>query len=353
MASLIDNGTFTFNPEEVKSYSEVIQQLVYNNPTITDIQAIETGIKHDKQIVFAGKLGLLGKSKTDCTPNPAGGITLTQKFWRPKLFDFRLEHCQADVNAQDKLVNQWTRVNPDFHNIVEGSGSATGDFLVGIVQDAMPEDILVKAWFSDTASAVFPTGNFSIGTDLALVNTINGIFKQIFTEIPTPTVAIGKNAGVNYANQELESGESIVVFKGLYNKSDSRLRNSPDAQFLVTRSLYDGLYNDLEDKNLNTAGLIETTLNGLPVLTYRGIKIVMVEFWDRYIASMQNNGTKYFRPHRAILTTKNNIPIGTPDTQSLTSLDAFYDKVTKKNYIDAEYGLDAKLLETYLCAVAY
>lgn len=353
MASLIDNGTFTFNPEEVKSYSEVIQQLVYANPTITDIHAVETGIKHDKQIVFAGKLGLLGKAKTDCTPNSAGGITLTQKFWRPKLFDFRLEHCQADVNAQDKLVNQWTKVNPDFHNIVEGSGSATGDFLVGIVQDAMPEDILVKAWFSDTAAATFANnGNFTVGTDLALVNTINGIFKQIFTEIPTPTIAILKNAQATYVAQELASGEAVAVFKGLYNKADSRLRGSADAQFLVTRSLYDGLLNDIEDKQFN-AGFSEIVENGKTTLTYRGIRVVQMEVWDRYIASMQNNGTKYFRPHRAVLTTKNNIPIGTPDTESLTSLDAFYDKVTKKNYIDAEYGLDAKLLETYLCAVAY
>jgi hypothetical protein len=352
MSTLIDNGTFTFSTEEITDFSSVIKTLVFSNPAITDLHDIEVGITHNKQIVFASKLGLLSKQKVGCVPNSASGITLTQKKWEPVLYDFRLAHCQTDVNFQDKLVNQWTKVSNDYHNVVEGSGSATGDFLVGIVQESMPEDILVKVWFSDKSASVFPTGNFTIGTDLGFLNASNGLFKQIFTEIPTPQYAIPKNAGTTYATQTLEVGDAHKILKGIYNPADSRLLELADKQFYVTRSVYDAFLNDKEDKEFN-AGIQEIVENGIPSLTYRGIKVTKIDFWDRYIQSMQNNGTKLFRPHRAILTTKSNIPIGTPDIESLTSLNAFFDNVTKQNYIDAEYGLDAKLLQTHLISVAY
>ena len=88
-------------------------------------------------------------------------------------------------------------------------------------------------------------------------------------------------------------------------------------------------------------------------MTYRGIKVVNVEFWDRYIKILHDNGTVLYRPHRALLTTKDNIPLGTQDTESLSKLDAWFERKDNANYIDALYNLDAKLLETYMCAVAY
>lgn len=353
MATAIDNGTFTFNPEELKDVSKIIKEKVYENPLLTELHDVVTGVKYDTQIVFAQKKGLMGKKIDSCTPPNATGITLSQKTWSPRNIGFRISHCQTDVDAQDKLLNQWSRTNPDFFNVIEGSQSAIGAFVAGAVLDAMPEDVLVKAWFGDKDAATYSNdGNITDGFDLGLINPINGLWRQIFTEIATPTVSIAKNAGTTYLLQELGAGESVAVFKALYNKADSRLRGMPNATFYVTRSLYDGLLNDLEDKQFS-AGFTEIVENGKSVLTYRGFKVQMVEFWDRYIKTLHDEGNVLYRPHRAVFTVKENIPIGTQDTESLSKLDAWYERKDNQNYIDALYNLDAKLLETYLCAVAY
>ena len=357
MASLINNGAFTFNPEELKDLSRVIGELSYNE-TIRSLHDVVQGIKYDEQIVFAGRIGLFGKTTTGCTPSAASGLTLTQKFWKPKFIDFRFQHCSASVNTQDKLVQQFRRMNDDFYKITEGSNSPVGDFVIARVAAEMPENILVKAWFGDTAAEVIAEGGvFKAGTDLDLFNSIDGIWKQIFaTTSLAPSgkyhVAIAKNAGNSYANQALAAGDSIAAFKALYNKADSRLRGFAGAKFYATRSLYDGLVNDLETVQ-NAGGFTITNENGMPVVRYRGLEVVMVELWDRIIDGFQNNGTKWNIPHRLVLTAPVNIPIGTLEEGDLSQLDAFYDRTTKQNYIDGIYSLDAKLLEDYMTAVAY
>jgi hypothetical protein len=362
MASAINNGTFTFNPEELKDWSRVIKELTFGAPALNAVHDVQTGIKHQEQIVFAGKLGLLGKKVTaNCTPNQISGITLSQKFWDPVFEDFRLEHCTTDVNQQDKLVNQMARMNPDFYQILEGSQSGVGDFLVASVLEAMLENMWMKIWFDDKDASNFNDSDgsqtFTNGVDTGYFSGFNGLFKQIFATTSLTTggkyyTAIAKNAGASYALQALTSNDAINALKSVYNKADSRLRSRADGKLLVTRSIYDGLVNDLEAIQ-NAGGFTQTNEGGVSVLRYRGIEVVMMDIWDRTIDSYQNNGTKWNIPHRVVYTVAINIPVGTLASEDLDSLDAFYAPYEKVNVIDGVYSLDAKLLEDYLTCVAY
>jgi hypothetical protein len=362
MSSAINNGTFTFNPEELKDWSRVIKELTFGAPALNAVHDVQTGIKHKEQIVFAGKLGLLGKKvSANCTPNTISGITLTQKFWDPVFEDFRLEHCTTDVNQQDKLVNQMSRMNPDFYQILEGSQSGVGDFLVATVLEAMIENMWMKIWFDDKDASTFAdsdgSNTFTNGTDVGYFSGFDGLFKQIFATTSLTTggkyyTAIAKNAQSTYAGQALASNDAINALKAVYNKADSRLRSRADGKLLVTRSIYDGLVNDLEAIQ-NAGGFTQTNEGGLPVLRYRGIEVVMMDIWDRTIDAYQNTGTKWNIPHRVVYTVASNIPVGTLATEDLDSLEAFYDAYHKVNVIDGVYSLDAKLLEDYLTCVAY
>lgn len=362
MSSAISNGTFSFNPEELKDWSKVIHELTFGDGDLNSVHDVQEGIKYDEQIVFAGKMGLLGKKVgANCTPNEISGVTLTNKFWTPKFEGFRLKHCTTDVNQQNKLVNQMAKMNPDYYTVIEGSQKGVGDFLVASILEAVKENLWYKVWFDDTTASVFGAGSgsesFTIGTDVDYFKSFDGIFKQIFATTSLTTggkyfVSITKNAGNSYANQALASGDAIATLKAIYNKADSRLRSRADAKLLVTRSLYDGLLNDLEAIQ-NVGGFTQTNEGGMSTLRYRGIEVKMVEIWDRFIQTYQNNGTKYNLPHRAVFTVSSNIPVGTLASGDFGTVDAFYDKVTKQNYVDGVYSLDAKLLEDYLTCVAY
>jgi len=362
MSSAISNGTFTFNPEELKDWSRVINELTFGDGALNTVHDVQQGIKHKEQIVFAGKMGLLGKQVgANCTPNEISGITLTQKFWDPAFEDFRLKHCTTDVNQQDKLVNQMARMNPDYYTVIEGSQKGIGDFLVASILEAVKENLWFKVWFDDKDASTFEdsdgSNDFTNGTDVDYFNSFDGIFKQIFAETALSTggayfTAISKNAQATYAAQALASGDAIAAMKGVYNKADSRLRSRADAKFLVTRSVYDGIVNDLEAIQ-NGGGFTQTNEGGMSTLRYRGIEVIMMDVWDRFIDTYQNNGTKWVKPHRIVLTVATNIPVGTLANGDFGTIDAFYDKVTKQNYVDGAWSLDAKLLEDYLTAVAY
>lgn len=356
MASEI-TSSFAFNREELKDWSKVINELTFGDPTLNELHDIEQGIKYNQQIVFAGRMGLMGKTVTGCTPNAVAGVALTEKTWTPVDMDFRLEHCSADVNAQDKLIRQMSKMNPDFYNVIEGSNSVVGNFLVAKVVEGFNENLLRQAWFEDTAAALTSGGGvFKVGTDLGFFNSYNGFFKQIFTEIPSTDakyVAITKNAAASYALQTLASGDAIATLRAMYLKADSRLLDSGNAQFYVTRTIFDGYLNDLEAIQNTGGGNTIINENGQITLTYRGIPVVKMDIWDRVIAAYQDNGTKWNLPHRAVLSTPMNLKIGTLATDDFGALDAFYDQYHKVNVIDGVYTMDAKLLEKYLTVAAY
>ena len=364
MASAINNGTFTFNPEELKEWSQVINELTFGDPTLNAVHDVQQGIKYQEQIVFAGRMGAIGKKiAANCVPNEISGITLTEKFWDPVLEDFRLEHCTSDVNQQDKLVNQMARMNPDYFTVIEGSQSTIGNFLVERVLEGLGENLWFKVWFDRKDASVFGAGSgsedFTAGTDVDYFNGFDGIFYEIFQETELASggkyysdALASRNGQATYALQAPTSGESIAAMKDVYNKADSRLRARTDAKFLVTRSIYDGLINDLETIQ-NVGGFTQTNEDGMMVLRYRGVAVEMMDVWDRFINLYKNSGTAYVLPNRIVYTIPSNIPVGTLADGDFGTVDAFYDRYNRVNVIDGTYSLDAKLLQDYLTCVAY
>lgn len=353
MPDLIDVSQLTMNPQEVTELNKVIFERVYNNPMLTEIHDIETGVQMKTQIVFADRINrVLGKLSVGCTPNEEEGFTMSQKYWDPAREDFRLEHCQADLPVLLKLFKKAQKMNPDFYNVVD---SEEFGVLIAALEAAMTESIFIKAWFADTAAAVAPGGSFTAGTDLARFNTFDGLFKQIFAEIPTTSsnyVAISQNAGASYAAQELPADAALSIFRSMFNRADKRLSKDTEAELLVTASLFDNYVDTLETKTIAN-GYLERTEGGTVTAMYRGVRLIMVDIWDRTIDTYQDNGTKRNLPHRAVLTTKANIPVATLSMEDLTKLDVFYDKYRKTNVIDAVYTIDAKHLQPYLTVAAY
>ena len=355
MASAITSA-FDFNQEELKDISEIIGERFYTNPQIASLHDIEQGVKYNKQIVFAGKKGLVASAMTGCTPNEIDGIVFTEKTWTPVDHDFRLPHCSADVNAQDKLLRQFARMNPDFYNVLEGSNSSVGNFLIAFVEDALMQDIIWKTWFSDTAADIQGNGGEFVDTvDIDRINTFDGFFKQLEAAVASEGLSrqeIAKNAEASFAAQALAANEGLEILRGMYEKADSRLIADPNKKFMVTRTIYDNLLTTYEERESN-GGLLTRLENG-GGLAFRGVEVVnMATVWDVFIDTYLNDGTARVNPHRALLTIPTNIPLGTVNDADFITLDAFYDKKDKTNYVDAAFNLDVKFLEAYLGVVAY
>jgi len=353
MASVIDATALTLNPRETEMVNEVIFERVFLNGELSEFHDIETGIDMKTQIVFGGKIGLLGKTSSGCVPNDATGLTFAEKYWDPAIEDFRLKHCQADMPKLLKLFKGAKKMNPDFYDAV---GSEEFGVIISVVEDAMIENLHRKVWFNDKNAALASGGGvFKAGTDLGYWNSFDGLFKQIYADVPTTAsnyVAITANAGTTYAGQVLASDAAVAILGSMFTSADSRLLEDADAFFLVTRSIADNYRATLRNKNLG-AGFLEVVEGGRSKLYFEGIEVKTRYDWDRNIKAYQDNGTKYNLPNRAILTTKANIPLGTLSEEDLKKLEVFYDKTLKTNIIDGVYSIDAKHMEKYMTVAAY
>lgn len=344
-----------FGPREIETVSQVIFDRVYNESDLTDYHDIETGVDTDTQIVFAKRMALLGKQAgNNCEPSEAEGFTFTQKMWTPVTEDFRLKHCQAEMPALARVFRKAQRMNPDFYDAVD---SKEFGIVIAAVEASLVENIHRKVWFNDTGAEL--SGVFTEDTDLDYFNSFDGLFKQIMVSANSDDddkvmlVPIDKNPAASYALQSnLGPDYAIGIFEKMLLAADERLLAADDAYILATRSLAENYRATLRNKNLG-AGFLEVVEEGRPKLYFDGIEIKVRYDWDRYIKTYQDSGTKWNLPHRAVFTTKSNIPIGTLNEQDLAKLDVFYDRTAKMNIIDAAYTLDAKLLEGYMMVAAY
>lgn len=350
MASKIDVSALTLNPKEAQEISEAVVEKVFVQGELNQVHDVQTGVSMNEQIVFVDNLEVGGEALSGCTPAEQDGLTMTQKYWTPALIAGRFSHCANDLNKLLKIFRRAQRVEPDYYDRI---GSQEMGLLMAKITDSLKVSVSAKAWLSDTTAAIQPGGNFTIaGFNGGLWNQFDGLWKQIFADAAVPRYTISENAGATYVLQELAAGESLNILQGMYESADSRLLGDPDAQFLVTRSIWDNYLALTETKEFN--GGITTRLdNGQITMDYRGIKIVLMNEWDRTIRKYQDDLTVHFRPHRAVLTTPMNIPIATLSESDLQNLESFYDRKDKTNYVDYGYFLDAKFLESYMAVAAY
>ena len=355
MAELINLAGLTLNAEEARETADLVFENTYARPEITEVHGIMTGVEMDKRIPILGQFGLVGKvDPGSCGVNTeTGQVPVSEKTWTPKLISFRLPHCQTDV---PQLLKFWKRARIAAKTWEEVDNEMLA-FLTDRITDATTQSILRLSSFGDTAADVIANGGqLTAGTDKAYFTPLDGMWKQIFTDQAGAALShrytITENAGATYVDQQaLASDRALQMFRDLYNNIDPRAFDGQNLVFQITRSLFNNWQDFLEDKSL--VFTLDRTEAGATKWNYRGIPIVVRHDWDRFIRQYFDNGAAWYLPHCAILADINNIPIGTSDEESLTTLDAFYDKTLKTHYTDVAYKLDQKNILEYNMAVAY
>ena len=142
---------------------------------------------------------------------------------------------------------------------------------------------------------------------------IDGLWKQIFAETLV-RYTIGENTeATKVAQLELTSDTALQALRYMYNNIDARAHEADGLAYQMTRSLWNNWKDYLEDKSLVFS--LDVAEAGSSRQAYRGIPIVVRNDWDRNILAYNNLGATYLYPHRAILTSTANIPVGTSDEE--------------------------------------
>jgi hypothetical protein len=368
MATAINIDALSLVAEQANDISQVIFEKKIEKGSIAAFHAVITGIQHGKKIPFVGNIAIVGECIEGCAIPDSASIPMSEQTWAPKTLGFRLEHCSKDLNSLafylkkkiSNAVDQYDMTNSPEETIIQMKA-----------EDATEEMLWRILHFGDTAMLKVAGGGVLVdtaGIKLKYFTCLDGLWKQVFTKYGPAIsgganyVAIPANATASYALQDtLAADYTKGLIKAMIKKADSRLKTSASKILLLTESLAENLMDSYEETAWKNAVNIKKDLADLTsaygqgnyIGTYRGIDIFSMPYWDNSIRAWFDNGTKWDKPHRALLTTADNIPVGTPSTEMLGSLDSFYDRKDKKNYVDGEVMVDIKILETYMAVAAY
>jgi hypothetical protein len=356
MADIFDNfSNLTLNNQEATQDSDLIKVNPYFTPELNRIHGVQTGVIMDKYIPILGQFDDIGLvDPGSCGTNTyTDGIAVSQKTWTPKLISARIKLCADDIPAKLKFWMETQKASGRWENI----NNPLKQFVLDRTQEAVTRAIIRVADFGDTGGLLVADGGYlTAGTTIALFTMLDGLWKQIFTDgaLGTPLIyryEIDENTkGTADEQLTLADNAAYLAFKAL----DENLPPEAEAGNNVlqcTKSLWDNWVTYIENKS--GAYRPEILQDGMTKETFRGRPLIVRKDWDRLIRKYHNLGTTYYLPHRAILTDINNIPVGTSDTQSFTTLNAFYVPKDKAHYTDVAWREDCKLLQEDSIAVAY
>lgn len=355
--AVITPGDLSFNGLEVRSFAEAIIESIVEYPQLSDMHSVQEGIVAKQQIALIGHLSKITRKDLGCGNGKLDKtIPMSEKFWDPVNFKIWLSECWEQF--EDTFMVYYLNVGKDKPDLT--TTEIFSQWLVEEVGDAGAKDALRIGWFGDTAAAVTPTGNLSTGVSPLDYSMLDGFWKQIFAVATTDTarrITITENAGASYAAQAFDAADvtnktATKYFQQMIFGADRRLRAAADKAICATRSLTDQyILERLDYANIPEA---YTRLeNGIDTLNILGVQVFVMDQWDDIIRSDFDNGTKYYLPHRAVMSTKANLPFGFDTAVGPTDFDVFYDKMSETSNIKGLYKMDVKVIEDYMVQVAY
>jgi hypothetical protein len=362
MAASVDLSGLTLNPEEVRNIAEFVIEKTFTREDLNRLHNIQTGIQMQEQIVFASQFGKTGiKGDSTCTRKDSGAqSTLTQKYWNPAGIEDTLQHCNKELNS---LWKAYFGKIQRYRENYEIEGSELAELLMMLLIESMDVTIYRAAWFGDLNVAAAGAGSAGLVSagNIQFYDYFDGIWEQIFdgvtaTDIERYTIAL--NAVTTSKSDQLALTTDLAkdtYFEEVWKLADPRLKSDPNRTMYVTGEIWENYRQSLQSSGENFT--IEYTTEGFRELKWNGVPVVNMEtIWD--LDSREdfvNNTTDnvYYLPNRIVLSTPENLPIGTLSTDDFDELEQWYDRDNRLNKLGYGFSLDSKVLEEYMIVVAY
>ena len=361
MANTFNETNLTLNALEQEDVSKFIQLKIAEQPLLTSVHDIVTGVTMKEQIVIVGRMGKSGIANPNCTlPNSGAGVLFSEKFWEPSNIGDTFVNCIATMNGLFKAYFKKITAYAQKFNM---EGSDLAKLMVVKIEESLMQSIPRHAWFGDKTvpTAAAGAAGLKLVANAKFYNVITGLWKQIFIAVTATTIkriTISENSQTTTALQlTLAAGRAKTILEGMYGAASAQMRSNLANQFLLSGALFENYYQTLVSANaLDSQSDI---VNGIPVIKFRGFNVLNMEtVWDAdlfadFVDNTTNNA--YYLPNRAVFTAPSNIPIATLEEASLSTVESYFFKsdTAKANVTTYGYSLDAKVLVEDDIVVAY
>lgn len=269
----------------------------------------------------------------------SGSITITDS-----VLEVKEIKSEAEQGWTTFSTSQWSSILGNGVARADLSGTPLADFLISNFASKTVDNMISCDWFGVYASGVDIYGSYD-GLFLDMLYNGNGgsITKTTVSGLLTAEV-LNTDAAID------------TILPDMYDNADYVLRNKPmtELRYLVSPTIYQNYQKSL--RNLGTEMANQMILNGQPTLSFNGIPVIQVIEWDRDLKNSDNPLASTLAPsgeHLGLLTTQDNLNIGTDFSVDSTDMEVWYEKSEQKLRMRTQTVRGTKVRTPKLISIAY
>lgn len=346
----VDNGAIT-------DLRELMFTSTFQDPDLDTVVTTKSKQENGKKLGYVDKIQDVGYKSSDCDVHyEKVSITGVEKTWKIGEWEVPLELCYKDI--EETIGKNGLKGGTDRADLQD---TPYWDLvLIPLLKQALNNMYWRLTWFGDTAAKDIAGGGIiTAGVNTKLFTANDGLWKQLFaicTANEKQRTKVTANTESSYDAQKQAakaSGYAVQLFDDLLSDADSRIFDDKKACIMTTNSLFKALRNDLVDKYGKYTMSVKQIASGIKLTEYDGVKMIVLDVWDRMIKKYEDNGTKLNNPHRALVCSPNNLFVGTEDDDKIASLSLTFSDKERKNFIYASSTLGTLVGEDALIQAAY
>jgi ATP-dependent Clp protease protease subunit len=335
--------------------TDLFYKSTMDTPAINDMVTIDQGITWQKRYNLVQALDKILKPYGGCGAAPNSNRALiTNALLQTKEFRMYEGWCKDDFTKYFNgeytyLANEWLKTG---EASFDPAGTPVDTLIQKLITDALRRDVFRR--FS------FGAGNSSS----ADYNQIDGLWDRLIDSSSGGQAnycvyrANGGISGVNaFGTGALSAGQALAAFGAMFVNAPYLLKqfiNAGKAATLwVTDSLWQNYYDSLVGNGSVSNNQYQALRDGIQKLTYKGIWIRPVPFWDYDLANNSTNPLAATTRHLALLTVKENHIFGVENGADLNKIDSWFEKKDDKRYYRADMKLGYQYLHCDLQVIAY
>lgn len=356
MASIIDFTDVTFSNEEVRALNELMFLDYVEAGEFAQFHDVHTDIVSGKEIAWIGEMADIGRASRGCNPvDDTAGIDTVKKLWDPKEFDARLKECYTDIAATMAVYARNTGTDvadlteTDYFNVI---GERFGRAINRMVW---------RTWIMDTTHTLVGAGTgteeITAGQDITLVNIVDGYWKQIADIVaaaPDQQTVVAANAEATKALQLSALTPTLALgylMDATYNMPVELVQRT-DKVGMITRYFANQAKRAFQATNTHPDAYMAVR-DGVELLIVNGVEFAIIDEWTKQIETYHNLGDTFLKPHRAVITTRDNLAYGITSANTFGVFNTWYEKKDRASYIELIDQIDVKVMQDKLIQVVY
>lgn len=264
--TLLTNFDYTY-PGQLAT--DVLIKPAIQHPDALGLFRVLTGIRSKRQLNLVNQLGKTLKGAQLCgnTRVPTGeAVTITNRTIEVDKLEMYLEQCFEVF--EDTIIEEALDTGL---NEADLNGTQIQTIINGLIQTSLRSEFFRLFSFGDKTSGIND-----------YYNPVDGLWPTLIDA--ATTYEVQREADITALTQTV--GERTFDYlRSMHENAPILLKQVPNAQkkFFVTGNMYENLITTYEDTDMAAVGITSRVENGVQTLMFRGIDVVAVYDWDRWI----------------------------------------------------------------------